>query len=646
MCGICGELNLRRQSVDPQTIQKMALSIAHRGPDDYGSFCEGPIGLGHRRLSIIDLSPNGRQPMWSSDRSLVIVYNGEIYNYQRIRRDLVGEGYRFMSTTDTEVIVNAIHCWGMESALKRFIGMFAFAVWDTKNRLLYLCRDRAGIKPMYYYLSPDAFLFGSELKSLMCHPSFAGDLDLSSLAQYFVVGYIPDPRSVFRNTYKLTPGHYLVVDESGRHHAQKYWGLEGIERGSFKGSFEDAAICLEDLLESAFSYRLIADVPVGVFLSGGIDSSVVSAVLRKRVGADILNITIGFEDRAYDEAPKAKAVAQELGIKHVVHYVTSGEAQQVLHKFCDIYDEPFSDTSGIPTYILSSVARDYVKVALSADGGDEQFCGYESYSQYARLYRLLGRYPSGLRHGASALLQGLPYKWLLSWGGRGEDGDLYFPQRIARYEKLLKLIAVTSPEQLMRLMNQKAWSEREVVSLVHAAITDVYDGSVFSSSALKELRGELLDAFMRLDYNSFLRDDILTKVDRASMAVSLECRDPFLDHRIAELAYSLPLDYLYGGSEHKRILKHLLKKWLSGHLISSPKRGFMIPLYYWLKGPWKPVVMEYLSPGEVKHVGILNEEMVEEEVENFYRYKGCRAERLWTLLNFQMWACRWYQRTA
>ena len=642
MCGICGELSFD-VPVDKRVIKRMADALVHRGPDDEGIYCESHIGFGHRRLSIIDLSQSGHQPMWSSDQSMVIIFNGEVYNHSKIRIELENQGYKFQSTSDTEVVLNAIHCWGIDKALSKFIGMFAFAIWDTRKKILSLCRDRVGIKPLYYYLTNDRLIFGSEMKSLYAHPLYKKDINPIGLGQFFVTGNFLDNCTVYNNTYKLTPGHYLTISNRSNLKLHKYWGLETIKRGSFQGSFEEAAEQLEQLFESAFKYRLVSDVPVGLFLSGGTDSSLVSAILKKKINADILNITLGFKDKNYDEVPKARKISEELGVKHIVHYVDTNEAQEILFSFPDIYDEPFGDTSGIPTYILSKLARQHVKVALSADGGDEQFCGYEGYTSYDKNYNFLAKFPWRIRFIISKFLEkAIPYKQFLSWKLTRTNEMLYFPQFIAKYEKMLRLLCVNNIEDTIRLMNEKAWSKDTIGEFLMVSKDTLFEDTVLSSSYLYDYKDGIMDAMMRTDYSLFLRDDILAKVDRASMFSSLECRDPMLDHRIAEFAFSLPLNYLYNNGEHKRILKYILRKWVSENIVSSPKKGFMIPLYYWLRGPWKPIVLEYLSKDNVKAIGVLNEKNVELEVDKFYRYNGYRAEKIWMMLNFQMWAQRWH----
>lgn len=644
MCGICGELRFTDRPVLSVNIEAMMNAIVHRGPDDSGLFCSGVVGLGHRRLSILDLSIQGRQPIWSNNGSLCIVFNGEVYNFNDIKRELQNQGYRFSSTTDTEVVVNAIECYGMEKALSMFIGMFAFALWDSGKQILFLCRDRVGIKPLYYYLGEDCLLFGSELKALMAHPSFRKELNPKALGQFFITGYTLDNETVFRNTYKLTPGEYLAADtlNSISHHS--YWNLDSFKRGTWQGSFDDACEHLEELITSAFQYRLVSDVPVGVFLSGGIDSSLVSAILSKKLEKEIVNITIGFCEEHYNEVPKAEQVARQLQVTHVVHYMKGNEAQDVLLKFPQIFDEPFGDTSGIPTYILSKIAREHVKVALSADGGDEQFCGYESYVSYADRFSRVKGLPSVMKTVLRyALGRLVPYRQFLSLFMHASGAHSRFnPQFIARYEKMVELFKVDTMQDLLILMNEKAWTHDTIGQLIPIDGRELFSGSILSEEYIERRKGEPIDRMMRMDFEGFLRDDILSKVDRASMAVSLECRDPMLDHRIAEFAFSLPMDFLYRQGEHKHILKTLLRKWISEDVISSPKKGFMIPLYAWMKGVWKPIVMEYLSPEKVKSVGVLNPKQVAREVDLFYRYQGCRAEKLWMMLNFQLWADQWY----
>jgi len=639
MCGIAGELSFDAL-VDPDVLRRMTDALVHRGPDDEGLYCDGRIGLGHRRLSIIDLSPGGNQPMWTADQAMAIVFNGEVYNYREIRPELEARGYSFVGDSDTEVVINAIHCWGLEAALQRFIGMFAFAVWDTRDRSLLLVRDRVGVKPLYYQKTSKRLLFGSELKALYAHPSFQRDLLPKGLGQFFCFGYTLGDTTVFKDTYKLPAGHYLRISECGDTTLTRYWSLDAVERGSFQGTFEEAAEQLTALCDSAFAYRLVSDVPVGVFLSGGIDSTFLATFLKKRLGADLEHITIGFTDPVYDETPKASQVAHDLSLSHTVKTMGAREAQDALFRFVEIWDEPFGDTSGIPTSILCSLAREQVKVALSADGGDELFCGYESYPAYDARFQHLQKFPLPLRKGLAAVLRRLPYRSLIS-AGISRGGTRWNPQTIARYEKMLELLVINDEVDLTRVMNEKGWTVGSVGGLLNLDPGDITSGTVLDRSPRGNEKGYLVDHMMRTDLAAFLGEDILTKVDRASMAVSLECRDPFLDHRLLEFAYSLPLHYLYQNGVQKRILKHTIEPWITPSVLKSPKRGFSIPLYDWMRGPWKSLVDDYLSPDKIRRVGVLNEHVVKQELDNFYRYRGGRAEKIMLMLNFQMWAERW-----
>lgn len=644
MCGIAGEFNFS-DLVSRDNIKKMTDAIIHRGPDDEGFYTNGGIGLGHRRLSIIDLSDSGKNPIWSKDRSMAIVFNGEVYNYLEIKSSLVSKGYQFYTDTDTEVVVNAIHCWGIEDAVKMFIGMFAFAVWDQRDRSLYLVRDRVGVKPLFYFKEGDKVLFGSELRSLYAHPKYKKELNQRGLSQYFSLGYTLNEVTVLNNTHRVPSGHIIHITSEGIFKLKKYWSVEDTQRGTYRGSFGDAVEELETLAENAFAYRLVSDVPVGIFLSGGVDSTFLSAIIKKRIKADLLHITIGFGDPRYDETPAASKIAAELGVRHKVHYLKAPDAEKSLRKFSEIYDEPFGDSSGMPTALLSQVARDHVKVALSADGGDEMFCGYESYPDYANRYKQVSRLPLPIRLAGAQALSSMPYEKLISHRLRKMENRAN-PRLISTFEKALDIMRTSNSSDIIFLMNQKGWSQEKVKNLLGKDIEGIYSDTIFTSRVTgNEIKDntELMDKMMRSDFQSFLKDDILTKVDRASMAFSLECRDPFLDHRIAEFAFSLPMDFLYRNGEHKHILKHILRKWISEPVLRAPKKGFVVPLYEWMKGPFRSLVMDYLSTEEILSVGVLDDKIVSKEIERFYRFNGVGAEKLLLLLNFQMWADKWYK---
>lgn len=641
MCGIAGEFVFDGSPASPDAVRAMTDALSHRGPDDEGLYCEGPIGLGHRRLAIIDLTPSGHQPMWTPDRRYAVVFNGEIYNHAEIRNDLEAVGWQFLSRSDTEVLLAAVAVWGIEKALVRFIGMFAFALWDSRTQAIILCRDRAGIKPLHYYIDANRLIFASELKGLTAHKAFRRAINPSAVAQFLSMGYIAAPQTVYAQTFKLPAAHFARVPANGIVSVQRYWELPKGNRGTFAGTLDDAAAELDDLATSAFKYRLVSDVPVAVFLSGGTDSAYLAAILKHRVGADLLHLTIGFENQAFDETANACEVARVLGLRHEVHRLEAGDAVEMLHRFVDVYDEPFADTSGIPTLQVSGVARTYVKVALSADGGDEQFCGYESYAEYSRAYRFSRALPGLARDVAAKFASSSGLRAILAKNMAPALARSQRPQVLARIAKAARLLKAESSQDLMKLMYEKAWPSSSVASLLSNPATTASTSLDFVG---KDLRGPaLIDTMMRLDYEMFLADDVLTKVDRASMAVSLECRDPLLDHRISEFTNSLPLDYLLAGGEHKRLLKHSLRKWLPDQIVKAPKRGFSIPLYQWLWTVWRPIVDDYLSPDRVRRVGLLDPNAVKAAVSEFYGTAGNRAERVMALLLLQMWAERWHR---
>lgn len=641
MCGIVGEVRFDGKDVEQENILRMRDSLLHRGPDDAGVYVARDVGLGHRRLSIIDLSPLGRQPMWSASGRLAIVFNGEVYNYQEIGRDLESLGYRCKGTSDTEVVVNALECYGVEQALARFIGMFAMAVWDTREHTLLLCRDRLGVKPLYYAQDADRILFSSELRALLAHPSFPRELDREALARHLVAGHFGARETVFQQARKVLPGTFLRFSSDGACREQRYWSLPSNQRGAFVGSFEAACSRLHELLCDSLRYRLIADVPVGLFLSSGVDSSLLAAILRRDLRVDVSSFTIGFREATFDESAMASRLCKSLGMRHVVSRVASEEAQQVLDKFCDIFDEPFGDSSGIPTFLVSRLAQTQVKVALSADGGDEQFCGYTGQRAYPLLFLRFSRLPLSLRKALVGLVRRrLPYENLLSLSWPGLDRTRK-TNRIARFEKLLALIECESEQCVARLYRNRGFNEQQANNLLGLQRDTLRLVDDVPLSPERTTLPDLADALMRGDCREWLPDDILLKVDRASMAASLEARDPLLDHRITEFAFSLPFSYLCAGGVQKRILRHLLAGLTTAETAARPKLGFDIPLDEWLRGCWKTSVEQYLAPEAVNKAGILAPDLVASEVRHFLALNGRSPARVWLMLNLQMWANRW-----
>lgn len=633
MCGICGEFVFGQGPAVAGGAEAMLETLAHRGPDDAGLLREDGLALGHRRLSIIELSPLGRQPMWSADGACAIVFNGEIYNHRALRQELLGHGVPFRGGSDTEALVNAISLFGLEGALKRCIGMFALAVWRPRDETLTLCRDRVGVKPLYYTVLADRALFASEVRGIVAHPSFRPRLDRESLSLYLQRGFFPGQATAYDGARKLPPGATLSFERSGPGPVRRYWRVEDIERGAFAGRLDEAQEELGPLLKDAFRLRLESDAPVGLFLSGGVDSSLVAAVLRREVGADIPHFTIGFKDPAFNEAEQAKQIASRLGVRSEVRSLSPDAAVRQLENLFEVFDEPFGDASAIPTSLLCRFAREEVKVALSADGGDELFCGYTGYSRYPALYRRLRLAPHALRSQLAALLRRIPL-------------DAIFPDQIVRrlmdsrkqplaqFDKLLDLMASKTPSEAIRLYQRKGFSEEASRALLGLAVRP---GQADASPRYEAMAQSML----RQDFLEWLPDDILTKVDRTSMHVSLECREPLLDHRIVEFAFSLPMEFLLQGGEQKRILRGLLRRYLDADLVDQPKRGFEIPLHDWLRGPWRLFVQERLSQREVERTGILHPELVSRELETFMTRPGQDPKRVWLLLTVQMWAARW-----
>ncbi|GAB6036593.1 asparagine synthase (glutamine-hydrolyzing) [Fundidesulfovibrio butyratiphilus] len=636
MCGICGQLAFGGAVADPAGIEAMRRALAHRGPDDSGVLTDGPAALGHTRLSIIDLSPLGHQPLRGDDPHLSIVFNGEIYNYREIRSELEACGRTFTSATDTEVALTAISHWGVAEALPRFVGMFAIAVWDGARRTLTLVRDRLGVKPLYYALSPEGLLFASEVRAILAHPAHSARLDRRALSSFLMTGYFPGDETALAGVRKLDPGTWMEISPDGSMAKGRYWSLEGLARGAYSGSFEAAADELRALFDSAFGYRLVSDVPVGMFLSGGVDSSLVAAVLRKDLDVRLRSFTIGFAERGFDEAAKAQSLCAALDLPHEVLRAEPAMAQQVLDTFCDVYDEPFGDASGIPTILVSRLARRTVTVALSADGGDELFCGYTGHMRYPRLYEKFSALPARLRRALAGLARSLPLG-ALSGGSLTRKGQ----ERAARLGRLLALLGAGTPRELLAVYAARGFFAHEAAPLLGLEKTSLPVGFLHTALETEASPEQLGDMLMRHDVRYWLPDDILVKVDRASMHVGLECRDPLLDHRVAEFAAALPMEYLCKDGVQKRILRHLLHKLVGPEAARQPKLGFDIPLGAWLSGPWRSHLDRHLGREALTATGLFDPDPARAVVERFLAGRGESPWRVWLLLTAQMWAARW-----
>jgi asparagine synthase (glutamine-hydrolysing) len=632
MCGISGFIDFNK-TTNQQILEKMNRTMAHRGPDGegYGIYNNeiATVGLGHRRLSIIDLSNAGSQPQTFG--SLHITYNGEVYNYAEIKAELELKGHHFNGHSDTEVILHAYAEWG-STALQKFIGMFAFVIYDDEKNKIFACKDRAGVKPLFYYWKDGLFLFASELKALVQHPDFTKEINLNAAAAYMQFGYVPTPHCIFKNTHKLKPGHFLEFDISSRKmETHQYWSVyDAYNKPVLKIDFPEALKETEKLLTNAFQYRMVSDVPVGVFLSGGYDSTCVTALLQKNNTEKIKTFTIGVPDVGLNEAPFAKEIAARLGTDHTEYYCTQKEALEIVPQLPYFYDEPFADSSAIPTTLVSKIAREKVTVALSADAGDEVFAGYNRYDYVMRYGKQLQRIPSFLRNSAAAMMN------VISANSIPVLNKKYLFH--SRYEKIKSLLKNPS-EQNILLSLSKQMADDDITDLFKQPIGILTTG--FDSKELKEEYRSTLSYIMAIDYQTYLLDDILQKVDRAGMSVSLEGREPFLDHRIIEWAAQLPMEYKYNKCNKKYIIKEIVHKYLPKEMMDRPKMGFGIPIAEWLQNDLKQFVDTYFAESFILKQGIFNKEEIQRIKKSFYQGKIERAEKIWYLLMFQMWYDKW-----
>jgi asparagine synthase (glutamine-hydrolysing) len=634
MCGIAGFMDLERRSGTQELEalgRAMAATLTHRGPDANGLWSDAEAGvvLGHTRLSIVDLSAAGAQPMASSCGACVITYNGELYNAGELRPELEARGRSFKGHSDTEVLVEAIAEWGMRATVERLIGMFAFALWDRRTRRLSLVRDRLGIKPLYWGRQNGRLVFASELKALEALPAWRPELNRDALAAYLRLAYVPAPHSIYRGIHKLEPGHVTTIVADGHVETSAFWSLEdAVERGKANPlDMGDAEACdaLESLLGDAVGRRLIADVPLGAFLSGGIDSSVIAAMMRTRSNATVRTYSIGFKEEGFDEAPHARAVAVHLGTEHTELYVSPAEAQEVIPNLPSIYDEPFADSSQIPTYLLSKLTREHVTVALSGDGGDELFAGYTRH----RFARVASKVPAPL---GRVLACGLGVAGPALW-------DRLFRALPARRrpslgtDKMHKAAALFSAggEHGYRSL-VSAWDAPEAI--VRQA--DELKGPIFDAEIARALP-DPLDRMQYLDTLTYLPDDILTKVDRASMAVALEVRVPILDHRIVEFAWQLPTRFKMRLGKGKWLLRQVLYRHMPKHLVERPKTGFAVPIGSWLRGPLRGWAEELLSEERLSEGGLLHPAPIRARWQQHLEGRRNWHASLWTVLMFQAW---------
>lgn len=634
MCGIVGYTTFN-SLYNENFIGPMVKSIERRGPDASAVSIirkfENCNYFGHTRLSIIDTSSQGNQPM--ENGKFLIILNGEIYNYQSIKDKLLDIGVEFKSNSDTEVVLEAISCWGLAEAIKMFRGMWAFSLYNKLNGEIVLCRDRIGVKPLYYSFNGDILLYASELKAIMAYPKFEKKISNEGLNSYFRYGYINAPNTIFENTFKVEAGSYIIFSKKGNITLNKYWDIENIVKNSTinkskieKEGFDNTKKKLKNILIESFGLRMVADVPIGVFLSGGTDSSMLASILKEELGFNIDTFTIGFEEPEYDESSWGKKVAKHLSTNHNELICTEKDALDLIPELPQVYDEPFGDSSAIPTMLVSKFARESVKVALSADGGDELFFGYNRYKTVDKINKL------PLKSSISWLIKNIP---------KGTSDKVYnlihpvlkIPNFKDKYSKLEKVFSSNGLQEMYD-GSLTYFSNDELQKLIN------YDFVFENKSELTGIKD--IDNFVLItDCLNYLPNDILTKVDRASMSFSLEAREPFLDHKIIEYSASIPLKYKYFKGEKKYILKKMLEEYIPKEYIYRSKQGFGIPIDSWLRGCLKPLVYDFLSKDNLLEHQLLNIEYVNKLINDYYKDKGVNSHKIWFLLMFQMWYKTW-----
>ncbi|MBS1620050.1 MAG: asparagine synthase (glutamine-hydrolyzing) [Bacteroidetes bacterium] len=633
MCGISGFVDFTNKS-SQAILKRMTETLQHRGPDGQGEYFETHVGcqlgLGHRRLSIIDLSDAANQPMHYD--GLHMVFNGEIYNYNEIREDLIKLGHEFKTHSDSEVILHAWRQW-KEKAVDQWQGMFAIVLFDEKSNELICIRDRAGVKPFYYYFKNGQFIFGSELKALMQHPAFGKGINTDAVASFLQYGYVSAPHCIFNDTHKLPAGHLLSLDfKTQQIFLSQYWDVyDYYNKPKLKIELPEAIEETERILQESFQYRMVADVPVGVFLSGGYDSSCVTSLLQKNSTEKIRTFTIGTTDDKLNEAPFAKEIAARLGTDHTEYYCSHKEALDIIPDLPYYYDEPFADSSAIPTILVSRLARKKVTVALSADAGDEVFAGYNRYDYISRYAKKLQAIPKPFRKLAAATMGKVPSKRIPILSKR--------PNFHSRYDKLKNLLNNPSTAELLKNLNL-VFSEKDISRLMAAPVQEL--DTLHTSNELKKEFYDPLSFMMAIDYQTYMADDILQKVDRAAMSISLEGREPFLDQHIIQWAAQLPSEFKYHKGQKKYILKQIVHKYLPKEMMERPKMGFAIPVESWLINELKELVMENLGKSALRLHNLFKEEEVEKIVGDFFNGHREKYLKVWYLLMFQLWYKKWF----
>ena len=627
MCGISGFCDFTSSS-DVSVLQEMTDILYHRGPDDSGykfiSTAYASVGMGHRRLSILDLTDNGHQPM--TYKHLTIVFNGEIYNFLEIRRELQELGYNFQSNCDTEVLLKGFFEWGLD-ILHRCIGMFAIALFDSESNKMYLIRDRVGVKPLYYYWDDKAFLFSSEIKSFYCHPLFKKDIDISSLGLFLQYSYIPGPYSIFKSTYKLLPGHILVLDLANRKiKLDCYWDVNTFyQKPSLRLNYNHILDHTEELLISSYKYRMVSDVPVGVFLSGGYDSVSVASILQYHTNSRIKTFTIGFYEDEFNEANDAKNIANYLGTEHYEYYASDKDVEYLLDKISLVYDEPFADNSVIPTILVSQFASQEVKVVLSADGGDEIFGGYRKFNQAIHYTH---DFPRWMQLFASHVMNMINPDVLPIFSRQYNFST--------RFKKISRIWESGEPKNALKVIAQYI-PDFEVEMMLKYKVSPYqtfFDVNGYQAN-------DLINTLLSIDYKTFLVDNNLVKVDRATMSVSIEGREPLLDHRLIEWLAQLPGTWKIRGNTNKYLLKQIVHKYIPENLMDRPKKPFIAPLNIWFKDKLSDLLMYYLSEDMLDRSGFFNSDYVIALRDSYLSGRKVNFQKIWQILIFQLWYSKW-----
>lgn len=641
MCGLCGVVAYKDAPIDKDIVAEMTRALSHRGPDGNGIwYGENQRAVfGHRRLSIQDPSSAGRQPMVSRSGRYVIVFNGEVYNHLSLREQLaVQRRVEYYGHSDTETILEAFEQWGIAESLGKFVGMFAIAVLDRSNNELFLVRDRMGIKPLYYFKRNGILAFASELKSLRVHPECPSSIDKLALEKYLGLGYVPAPLTILEGVLKLEAGTMLHFRLNGDSTIMRYWDMGKVVNdgltSKYAGTFDDAVESLNELLTDSVRLRMLSDVPIGALLSGGIDSSAVVSVMQAISDRPVHTYSIGFNDESFNEAHYAAAVAERIGTEHIEMYVNDDDAMSVIPLLPEIYDEPFADISQIPTYLVSKLARSDVKVVLSGDGGDELFGGYNRYLFVSRFWKRLGYIPKSLRSVAGKMLCAVDIAVWDKFANAGKRFLPFFPYPATPGIKMHKMGSVLALDTVAELHQAIAsvWPMPDALmngeNMQRGLVLPDIPASLRDSSVMQQ---------MYIDSVTYLPEDILTKVDRASMSVGLEARVPLLDHRIVQFAWQLPDDYRISAGEGKRVLKGVLNKYLPEAMINRPKMGFGVPIGDWLRGPLREWSEEWLSERSLGESGLFDVDVVRSIWHEHLNSGVDRSGVLWGILMFQNW---------